>query len=188
MPTLQIRLLGDFQLLYQGELVTTVNQLRQQSLLAYLVLHHGVPQMRHHLAFLFWPDTTEVQALTNLRNLLHKLRQALPNPEHLLQADTQTIQWRPEISYTIDVVEFEATSSQAVTQAELEEAIQLYRGDLLPSCYDDWIIPAREQLRQRAIAALLRLLDLLEEARGYRAALGYGQQFNESACLDTSGR
>lgn len=176
MPTLQIRLLGDFQLLYRGELVTTVNQARQQSLLAYLVLHRDAPQARQQLAFLFWPDTTEVRALTNLRNLLYKLRQVLPNAEHLLWADTQTVQWRPNISYTIDVVEFEVASRQAVTQADLAQAVQLYRGDLLPSCYDDWIVPVREQLQQRAMAVLVRLLDLLEEARAYRTALGYGQE------------
>src|SRR5215207_2811898 len=117
MPTLTLRLLGDFQLLYHGELVTTVNQARQQSLLAYLVLHQDAPQSRQHLAFLFWPDMAEVKALTNLRNLLYKLRQVLPNAEQLLRADTQTVQWRPNISYTIDVAEFEAACRQAVTQA-----------------------------------------------------------------------
>jgi DNA-binding SARP family transcriptional activator len=78
-PTLHIYLMGDFRLVYGGTLVTTVNSPRLQSLLAYLVLHRHSPQSRQHLAFLLWPDSTEVQARNSLRNLLHQLRQALPN-------------------------------------------------------------------------------------------------------------
>jgi DNA-binding SARP family transcriptional activator len=74
MPTLHLRLLGDFSLIYADRQVTSLNIIRLQSLLAYLVLHRDVPQQRQHLAFLFWPDTTEAQARNNLRQLLHQLR------------------------------------------------------------------------------------------------------------------
>jgi len=68
-PTLSIRLLGDFSLMSGAELVTSVNTPRLHSLLAYLVLHRDAPQLRQHLAFLFWPDTAEAQARTNLRQV-----------------------------------------------------------------------------------------------------------------------
>jgi len=32
--------------------------------------------------------------------------------------------------------------------AHLETAVSLYKGDLLPDNYDDWIMPLREELRQ----------------------------------------
>ena len=51
MPTLHIRLLGDFNLIYDDRQVTSLNTMRLQSLLAYLVLHRDVPQHRQHLAF-----------------------------------------------------------------------------------------------------------------------------------------
>jgi hypothetical protein len=51
--TLHLRLLGDFSLLYNDQQVTSLNTVRLQSLLAYLVLHRDVPQQRQHLAFLF---------------------------------------------------------------------------------------------------------------------------------------
>src|SRR5215467_4401511 len=73
MPTLHLRLLGDFSLIYADQQVTSLNTVRLQSLLAYLVLHRDVPQQRQHLAFLFWPDTTEAQARNNLRQLLHQV-------------------------------------------------------------------------------------------------------------------
>src|SRR5512136_331136 len=108
MPILRIELLGDFRLTYGDEPLAAIVQARQQALLAYLTLHHDAPQSRHHLAFLFWPDTGEAQALTNLRNLLHKLRQALPDAERWLCSDAQTVQWRPDGPYTLDVADFSA--------------------------------------------------------------------------------
>ncbi len=151
MATLDIHLLGDFSLTYGDVLITNVGTALLQALLAYLVLHCQAPQARRHLAFLFWPDTSEAQALTNLRNLVHKLRQALPTIDLFLQADAQTLQWRPDAPFTLDVADLEAAVAQAKTQADLEAIVQLYCGDLLPSCYDDWIVPKREELRHQMI-------------------------------------
>jgi DNA-binding SARP family transcriptional activator len=65
---------------------------RLQSLLAYLVLHRTAPQSRQHLAFLFWLDSTEAQARNNLRQSLHLLKHALPDADHFLQSDVQSVQ------------------------------------------------------------------------------------------------
>jgi DNA-binding SARP family transcriptional activator/predicted ATPase len=174
-PTLQIRLLGDFSLIYDGRQVPSLNSMRLQSLLAYLVLHRDAPQQRQHLAFLFWPDTTETQARNNLRQLLHQLRQAFPAIEHFLSADPRILQWHPALPFRLDVAEFEEAlaeaseagrhSDQHTLQATLEQADNLYRGDLLPGCYDEWILPERDRLRQRHLQALEHLL-LLSEAQG----------------------
>ena len=86
---------------------------------------------RQHLAFLLWPDSDEPQARTNLRNLLHHLRRALPEAERLLRIDTQDLQWLPDGPFTLDVADLE----QAVAAGELEKAAALYTGDLLPSCW-----------------------------------------------------
>lgn len=74
---LYIRLLGAFQLTYNGQPYTAVQSVCLQAMLAYLALRAGTAQTRRHLAFLFWPDSTEEQAHTNLRKLLHSLRQCL---------------------------------------------------------------------------------------------------------------
>src|ERR1051326_1715261 len=134
-PTLHIRLLGDFSLIYDEQQVTSLNTLRLQSLLAYLVLHRDVPQQRQHLAFLFWPDVTEAQARNNLRQLLHQLRQAFPAVEHFLSTDTHTFHWHPDTPLRLDVAEFEDTlalieeMAPRQLQATLEHADSLYRGD-----------------------------------------------------------
>jgi DNA-binding SARP family transcriptional activator len=59
---LTIQLLGTFCLSYDEQPITNINTQRLQSLLAYLVLHCNAPQPRQHLAFQFWPDSSESQA------------------------------------------------------------------------------------------------------------------------------
>jgi len=169
---LQIRLLGDFRVTYAETPVTEIKTARLQSLCAYLVLHQDAPQMRHHLAFVLWPDSAEAQARTNLRNLLHLLRAALPHANEFLQLDAQTAQWNPHAPFTLDVAEFQS----ALARGELARAVELYRGDLVPSCYDDWILPERECLREGYVNALEELRAQNEMQRDYAAALAYAQR------------
>src|SRR6266496_151291 len=186
MPTLHIRLLGDFNLLYNDQQVTSLNTTRLRSLLAYLVLHRDVPQQRQHLAFLFWPDATEAQARNNLRQLLHQLRQALPAVEQFLSADTHMVHWHPITPFHLDVAEFEQAltladavarrNDQHALQDALEQADSLYRGELLPGCYDEWILPERDRLRQRHLQVLEQLLRLFEVQGDNVTAIRYAQR------------
>ncbi|MBV9230165.1 MAG: AAA family ATPase [Chloroflexi bacterium] len=185
-PTLHMRLLGEFRLIYNDEQVTSLNNIRLQSLLAYLVLHRDTSQQRQHLAFLFWPDTTEAQARNNLRQLLHQLRQAFPSVEQFLAADTQTLHWHPVTSFLLDVAEFEQAltladaaarrNDLAVLQTALEQADSLYRGDLLPGCYDELILPERDRLRQRHLQTLEQLLRLFEVQGDTFSAIRYARR------------
>ncbi len=173
--TLQLHLLGEFRLMYDHTPVMTLNTPRLQSLLAYLVLHRQSPQSRHQLAFLFWPDSTEKQAHTNLRNLLYRLRHALPEIDTFLHIDSQVIQWRPATSFSLDVTSFENAAAEDNSPEALQTAVALYQGDLLPACYDEWILPERERLRQAFFSSLERLIHFLEEQRDYQAAIRYAQ-------------
>jgi DNA-binding SARP family transcriptional activator len=183
---LSISLLGDFCISHDGAPVTDVDTPRLQSLLAYLLLHRDAPQSRAHLAFLFWPDTSEAQARTNLRNLLHHLRRALPNTDSYLDASGQTVQWRCDAPFALDVADFnnalapaeqaQPIGDSAAVREALERAVALYKGDLLPSCYDDWIIPQREGLRRAYLSALERLVRMLEDQRDYQAAICNAQR------------
>src|SRR5712672_1004289 len=122
-PPLHLALLGDFLLLSAETPVTTITVPRVQSLLAYLVLHRSAPQDRSHLAFLLWPDSTEAQAHTNLRQLLYQLRQSLPDADQFLYVDNHSLQWlpaHPDVTFTLDILEME----QALTRAEQAEQSQ----------------------------------------------------------------
>ena len=186
---LQIRLLGDFQLTWDDRVVSAVATARLRSLLGYLVLRRGVAQLRSQVAFLFWPDSTEQQALTNLRHLLHELRQAFPDIGQFVHADNRIVEWKTDAAYALDVSDFEdaLASAQEATQraghaaakAALEQAIGAYQGELLPGCDGEWIENKRETLRQHYRAALERLVELHEEARDYRAAICHAQRLRQ---------
>src|SRR5436305_5267704 len=79
MAPIRIELLGGLRILHGEQPVPAVNRNRLQSLLAFLVLHSDTPKPRGRLAFLLWPESRESQARTNLRQLLHHLRRALPD-------------------------------------------------------------------------------------------------------------
>ncbi|HLJ82166.1 MAG TPA: BTAD domain-containing putative transcriptional regulator [Ktedonobacterales bacterium] len=185
-PLLQIRLLGDFGLTYRDEPIDGIHAPRMQSVLAYLVLHSDRPQSRQHLAYMFWPDSTDAQARNNLRQTLHALRLALPDADAFLVADSNTLRWCPDAPYSLDVAAFERALELAdaaerqddpdALHAALEQAIYLYQTDLLPSCYDEWIAPERDRLRQRHLQALDRLIQLLEAQRDYPAAIDYARR------------
>src|SRR5437016_6074355 len=143
-PPLHIHLLGGFHIASGETPVTSIEMPRLQSLLAYIVLHRVSPQSRSHLAYQLWPDSTDAQALTNLRASVHRLRQALPHADSLLYTDRQVLAWQPSIHWTLDVLDFEQALLQAAAQHQdqpaarqaLMKAVELYQGDLLPSCYD----------------------------------------------------
>lgn len=185
MPTLHIRLLGAFRLTYGDEPVAGVTTPRLQSLLAYLIVHRDSPQLRQQLAFLFWPDSSEAQARNNLRQAIHGLRLALPFFDAFILADSHALQWRPDAPFILDVAEFDLAltlADQAERQLDaatqrvaLARAVGAYTADLLPSCYDDWIAPERERLRQRYLHALDQFIQLLEAEQDYEAAIGHAR-------------
>jgi DNA-binding SARP family transcriptional activator len=178
---LQIRLLGHFGLTYEDRPVEGLATARLQSLFAYLLLHSGAAQSRAHLSFTFWPDATEANGRNNLRQLLHQLRQALPDPDLYLRADANSLQWDPGSPFGLDVASFERAVAEAESAARardasrrrvcLERAVDLCRGRLLPTCYDDWIAPFREGLERRCEEAVGGLVGLLEEQREYAGAI-----------------
>jgi len=172
---LRINLLGDFQLYYDEKPVELAHSTRLQTLIAYIILHRSAPVIRERLAFLFWPDTSESQAHTNLRNLIHQLRQAFPFISSYITIDNHILEWHNNAAFQLDVDAFRrcliVPPGQTPARETLEEAVRLYKGDLFPVCYDDWILPAREKLHQEFMGALGRLTSLQEEAREYSEAL-----------------
>ena len=125
------------------------------------------------LAFTLWPESSDAQALTNLRRELHLLRRALPDPDRFIVLERRTVQWRPDDPFRFDVADFEAAveRGRAGDPVAFEEALGLYDGPLLPTCYDDWIQADRERLQGLQLEASERLVADLEQRREYRRAM-----------------
>jgi len=195
-PAMTLHLLGDFQLILGDTPLMVLDLPRLQSLLAYLALHSHAPQSRAHLAFLLWPDSNEFQARTNLRNLLFKMRQKLPDTNLMLDIDQHTLQWRHNMPGMLDVLDFERAIAYAelaekqgdrsTLRMALEQAVQYYRGELLPGCYDEWIIPERDRLSQLFHDVLMRLMELLEEEGDYQVAIRIAQRLLRHDSLEES--
>jgi DNA-binding SARP family transcriptional activator len=179
---LRIRLFGALEVRLGGVVLPPFESGRAESLLAYLLLHRETPQSRQQLAFLLWPDSTEAQARTNLRHVLHNLRRALPALDRYLDVTARTLQWREGAASWLDVAAFEAALARAGRDgggdgiAALREAADLYAGDLLAGCYDEWILGERDRLLQGYLGAVARLAELLEARGDQVRAIGYAER------------
>lgn len=127
---------------------------------------------RSRLAFEFWPDSSEGQARTNLRNVLHTLRQTHPMIDASLLVTSTTLQWRPPGAATVDVDRFVAAATAVVDDPGnagdllvlCRRAVEAYGGDLLAGDYDEWLLPRRDALRDRYRDVLRLLVTALIDA------------------------
>src|SRR5437660_5871070 len=91
---LSIQLFGPLRVLIAGEPLPRLRTRSVEWLLALLTLRHGRAVPRAWLAGTLWPDSSDRQALTNLRNDLTRLRQGLGPEGARLQSsgrDTLTL-------------------------------------------------------------------------------------------------
>jgi DNA-binding SARP family transcriptional activator len=143
---------------------------RSVALVAFLVVHAGSPQPRQRIAGLFWPESTDGQALTNLRRELHQLRQVLGDEPSLVVTPADLC-WRDTETCRVDLRVFSAEREAALMAAAAGDdegvlahaagAIAEYRGDLLPGGYEDWLLDARSEIERQCVG----LCDLLGETR-----------------------
>ncbi|RKN77056.1 AAA family ATPase [Paenibacillus ginsengarvi] len=164
------QLLGSLNIALGVTPVTNIPGKKAALLLAYLILAADRPQSRRRIAFDFWPDSSEKQALSNLRKLLHDLRAGVPELDRFIRITPAYMQWNPELPCDSDVRAFER-AAQGNTLYELRQAEELYRGELLPGFYEEWIEAKREELLQIYRNVLDKLTALLENRRDYEAAL-----------------
>jgi DNA-binding SARP family transcriptional activator/tetratricopeptide (TPR) repeat protein len=179
MAHLSLSLLGPFQVTLDEEPVTSFESSKVRALLAYLAVEahrypegHLRPHRREALAGLLWPNRPDRAALANLRNALANLRTAIGDrdatPPFLL-ITRQTIQFNAASDHWLDVAAFrtlvETTEADHRVNHRLEEAVVLYRGDLLEGFsvrgspdFENWSLLTRERLQREALVALCQLV------------------------------
>jgi DNA-binding SARP family transcriptional activator len=176
---LEIRLLGQFGLRRGGKRLEIPSR-PAQSLFAYLILNPGVQHRRERLAGMFWPDSLESSARNNLRQALWRIRSSIENDEHsYVISDRFHVGVDPEAEIWVDVDELQQELEQS---APSDEWVDLYKGELLPGFYEEWVVPERERLRiifeQRGEQLLAHLErrgrwnELLDWAEGLNARSG----------------
>ena len=173
---LHVSLLGEQAITDDRPGSVRVRSTRAVVLIAFLVTHAGSPQPRPRIAGLLWPESTDAQALTNLRRELHHLRQVLGD-EPSLVVTSRDLCWRDTDTCRVDVRIFDIERKAALAAAAADDsdgvlvhaaaAIAEYRGDLLPGGYEDWLLDARSEIERQCVG----LCDLLCETRARRGDL-----------------
>ncbi|TDP97998.1 ATP-binding protein [Labedaea rhizosphaerae] len=161
---LQVTLLGE-QVLTDPDGAVRLRSSRTLELIAFLVVHSDSPQPRQRIATLFWPDSSDEQALTNLRRELHHLRAVLGDAKSL-EVTTRDLCWRDTTECVVDVRAFGAARAAALASTDsagflrhAEEAVRHYGGDFLPGSHDDWALEIRNALEQQCVDLLDRIAD-----------------------------
>jgi DNA-binding SARP family transcriptional activator len=178
-------MLGAFDCLYDDHPLKKLPHGRLLSLFAYLLLHHDTLINRRSLAFQFWPDSSEQQALTNLRKLLHDLRSLLPASEKQLTMRDGQLGWHTLGNCQLDVYDFEHFGKSNL-QNDLELALTCYKGELLPGIYEDWVVELRETLLVQYKSILERMIEIMENKRKYTDALLYATRLLQADPLSES--
>ncbi|RIK40703.1 MAG: hypothetical protein DCC55_14200 [Chloroflexi bacterium] len=170
-----------------------------RALLAYLALEGARPQRRERLAALFWPENDHETALANLRLTLHRLRQTLDAAAPGLANTLFTIN-RAAVTFhgsaaQVDVLRFQQLLAECEAHthddlhrcssclARLQEAVELYRGELLAGFgladapdFEEWLLLRRETLHHLGLLALHYLAAAYEAQGDLERALACAQR------------
>lgn len=189
MAVLRVSLFGKFDVQWGERVLTDLDTSKVQKLLCYLLLYRDRPHPREVLAELLWEDTHADQPNRCLRKTLWQLRAALDSPgealsDRVLRVEPDWVGVNPEADLWLDVAVFEQAFNrvQGVPGRELNDqhvqalrdAVNLYRGGLQESWYQDWYLYERERFQHMYLIMLDKLMGHCEMHRRYELGLAYG--------------
>src|SRR5215813_6479389 len=166
--SLEIRVLGDFAVLRNGENVCLPPSRKTRALLAYLAVTNH-PQHRDRLCTMFWDIPDDRRGA--LRWSLSKIRQIVNrNGQGVLVTDGRTVVLRSR-SIAVDLWRIKAISMRDLASqdiSELEDVVRLFRGEFLedlslPRCpeFQAWRIAWIDEVNLFKARLLQTLIDRL---------------------------
>ena len=188
MPALSAHLLGSLDVRAGDRYGVLPTAYKAKELLCYLLLHRGRPIRREPLSCLLWTDADARRCRKNLRQALWQLQSAIGHPaaDQVLDVGGETVTLRGAADLWLDVAEFQAAvekvrgiSGQRLGRAEAvlaDQAIQLYKGDLLEGFDFDWCLVEREWLKSTFLMLLDKLMSYSEANREYERGIEYGER------------
>jgi WD40 repeat protein/basic membrane lipoprotein Med (substrate-binding protein (PBP1-ABC) superfamily)/DNA-binding SARP family transcriptional activator len=178
---LKVYLLGQFKIEANSEPVEIPSR-PAQSLLAFLILNSGTNYRREKLAGLFWPDASEANARGYLRQALWRIRKAFEGAsvqwQDYLQINEISISFITKANYWVDAaIILNRREASAWQVPDLVEALELYRGELLPGFYDEWVVLERERLLAAFELKMQLLLELLIKGRAWYEVMEWSERW-----------
>jgi predicted ATPase/DNA-binding SARP family transcriptional activator len=157
----EIRTLGGFDVTVDGVQVRPEAWLRRQAavLVKLLAITPGHRLHREQVIDALWPDLAIDKAAPRLHKCAHFARAATGARQAIVIAD-EFVALFPSEQLVVDVDQFVELADRGRSSAidDIERALAVYRGDLLPDdLYEPWTEEPRQRLR-------LRRLGLLREA------------------------
>jgi DNA-binding SARP family transcriptional activator len=167
-----IRMLNGFELSVQGRAVPMKSG--PQRLVIFLALCRR-PLPRSYVAGALWPDVPSDRASANLRSSVWRVP---PHCRPLIDVQAQLISLA--VGVTVDYLDAIALAHRLLGHVGISEA-DLGRGarselssELLPACYDEWVLMERERFRQLRVHALEAQCEQLTTCGRYGEAIDAG--------------
>ncbi len=177
--SLKIYLLGQFKL-QSGDIPLELPSRPAQAALAYLALNPGVSHRRELLSSLLWPDATESNARSYLRQALWRIRKSLEsggiNSEDYLEISDISVCLDDQSDCWLDA-NMVLESVRTETVEEIAQVIDLYRGELLPGFYNEWVVLERERLQAAYHQKMNLLLERLVQDGQWDQILSYAEKW-----------
>jgi DNA-binding SARP family transcriptional activator len=168
-----LRLLDGFELRL-GECTVPV-QAGPQRLVIFLALHKRMLP-RSHVAGVLWPDVPTDRASANLRASIWRVPSTC---RAIIDLSAQHIKLATGV--TVDFLEAVALAQRLLDRSENcadddvgGHARAELSGELLPACYDEWVLTERERFRQLRLHALEALCERLTAIQRYGEAIDAG--------------
>jgi predicted ATPase/DNA-binding SARP family transcriptional activator/Tfp pilus assembly protein PilF len=198
MAWVRVEFFAGLRVWVKGQPVLRFRTQKTASLLAYLAYHLDRLHPRELLADMFWGESEPEQARNSLSKALSSLRQQLTFPDSVsvspIYSDRFHVGFRSEHVST-DVSEFESHLRAAQTARSVHErishlsnAIQLYRGELLPDFSDEWVEVERARRAEQFSQAVHEIVNLYERMGELEQALHFArlglkfEPFSETFC------
>lgn len=189
METLHFSLFGKLRIRDGTQDFISLDALRAQELLCYLLLYRDRLHEREKIATLMWADAPATRSKQYLRQTLWQVQSKLNHvtaQESLLLVEHHQIGINKHAAFWLDIALFEQTftalektPAKELSLAQIEllrNTVQLYHGDLLAGWYQDWCVYARDRYQNMYLSMLDKLLSYCELHQEYEAGLTYGWQ------------
>jgi DNA-binding SARP family transcriptional activator len=145
---LVMRLFGGFELRCDGQIVDVPHSVHR--LLGFLALNdRHLP--RDYVADALWPDTREEKAHANLRTSLWRVNNLRYD---LVKVSASELAFNNTVSVDARMLHSAAREYRRNGVLPDPAALVEIHGELLPGCWDSWLIFERERLRQEAVELL----------------------------------
>ena len=163
---------------------------KAKELFCYLLLHRDRSHSREILASLLWGDCSTSQSKKYFRQTLWQLQRTLHGhapgkSPRLLRVDDESLRLDSQPRLWLDSAVFErafipvrGVAGEQVSELQargLQDAVSLYKGDLLEGHYQDWCLFHRERLQNIYTAMLDKLMGYCEVRRKFEEGMAHGE-------------